>query len=386
MSFYGTKFKLNEGAIQDPDNIGIDLDEVEKNIAGEDGIEAHRDDVDAAVSGEIDDPVEEMAMIMYESEYNYNTLMQAIGLQELREASYGREFVLEAKDTESFFEKVKNIFKKMFEGLTKAVKDVLSKLDFQAKSDKKFVMEHKNAILKGGEKGFEFRGFDTKKIEDLKEFETVVKSMATDNLSQTKLYLAKLEKNITDEEVRDAIEEAEAYFNSEIEDKTTKNIARMIPGFDSKDFGADMSDFGKFATEKIIGSKVDVKVNKKMAEDAIAVLSAERETSTIRASYNNVKDSYKEALKQLDAMNKQINSGKYGPRMTKAMLICDKAIKCMRIRKNVLNTLFGVLLKSAKIRRSQCRYIVHAAVKKAKDTNTVDESASLSMFSRVSLL
>ena len=115
MAFYNVNMKpVVESAVQDPDDIGVDLNQVEKDIAGPDGIEAHRDEVEAAEEGLIGDPVAEAFDIMYEAEYNYNQIMKCIGIHEISEASMGRELVLEAEDSKGFFARVKEILTKMF--------------------------------------------------------------------------------------------------------------------------------------------------------------------------------------------------------------------------------------------------------------------------------
>ena len=109
MAFYSVNMTTikESTAVQTPEDIGVDLDQVEKDIAGPDGIEAHRDEVEAAEEGLIGDPLEEAYFIMYESEYNYNQIMRCIGLNEISQAQLGRDLVLEAEDVTGFFATVK---------------------------------------------------------------------------------------------------------------------------------------------------------------------------------------------------------------------------------------------------------------------------------------
>lgn len=81
--------KFYEGAaIQDPDNPGNDLEQVEDDV-----LASHDEEVDDALygfPGEEEDPVEEACMAIYEAEYNMNMIYKAVGMYELNEASKGK--------------------------------------------------------------------------------------------------------------------------------------------------------------------------------------------------------------------------------------------------------------------------------------------------------
>ena len=111
----------------------------------------------------IGEPVEEFAEIVYESEYNFNQIMQAIGVAELNEAAMGRDMIYEAMTIKSFFEEVKKFIVTNFEKLTKAFKELLAKLDFASKIDKKFVAKHENAIKEGFNADWSKEGITRKK-------------------------------------------------------------------------------------------------------------------------------------------------------------------------------------------------------------------------------
>jgi hypothetical protein len=68
---------LESGVIQTADDTGVDLDAIEQAVEEERG--DLNDEAESGVLGD-PDPVEEAAMIMYESTYNYNQLMKRIGM------------------------------------------------------------------------------------------------------------------------------------------------------------------------------------------------------------------------------------------------------------------------------------------------------------------
>lgn len=132
-------------AIQDPDNVGNDLNEIEDAIMGDDGIEAHRDEIEDAVEGMIGDPVEEASMLIFESDYNFNQLMRAIGITELNEACAGREFFLEGENMKAFNDNVVKFFKDAWAALCRIFKNVYTGIKKLLPSKSKFI---KNNLVK----------------------------------------------------------------------------------------------------------------------------------------------------------------------------------------------------------------------------------------------
>lgn len=124
MAIYVRKESAIDDTIQTPDDVGVDLDQIEEDIAGKDGIEAHRDEIEDAVEGIVGDPIEEMYMSIYETEYNTNQLLECLAIHELQAESMGRTLVLEAFDIKDFFTKVKNIIINSFKQFLEAMKKI----------------------------------------------------------------------------------------------------------------------------------------------------------------------------------------------------------------------------------------------------------------------
>lgn len=337
-----------EDAIQTPDEVGVDLDQVEKDIAGDEGIEAHADEVEAAEEGTVGDPIEEAFNIMFESEYNFNSIMSAIGVAELREAAMGRELVMEAADVKGFFQKVKDMLAKMFASITKAVKTVLSKMDVQAKLDKKFVTKHEKEILKGAEGAWEAKGYVYG--EDLKKFGHLQNS---DALHSAKKYTDAVEKAIAAAAKGATLEEARADVL-----KVTGNgedmrghIIKTVAGVDA----GSIEDMTTELVKKIRGEKVDLK-GKVKASDVIDVLKNDRETATIRATYNEIKKSYKESLVTITKWEKEAADKSYAGVVTG---VCVPGISAVKFEKNALHATYAVYMKMARAKRAQARALAH---------------------------
>lgn len=149
--------RFYEGAaIQDPDNPGNDLEQIEDDV-----LDSHDEEVDDAVyglPGEEEDPVEEACMAIYEAEYNTNMLYRSIGLYELNEASdtkfsdtkFGKKITAGLTDFKNnamaiitkIFNKVKEIFYKFVAKLNLAQKQLKGYYDKYTKKNKDYFKDY----------------------------------------------------------------------------------------------------------------------------------------------------------------------------------------------------------------------------------------------------
>ena len=340
MGIYTTKFALESTAdvIQTPDDVGVDLDQVEKAIMGPDGIEGHRSDIDDAVEGVIGDPLDEVYMIMYESQYNYNRMIKAIGLHELSESSYARNLVLEAFDIKSFFTNVKNIIVNMFKRITSIFKKSISRLEIQAKADKEFVKENKTQIIEGGKKntdefmGYPFPGviaFDNKVFEDNDLFSINTKVAHVLNGRGDEVELEPME-----------VERAK--------------IIKGITGFDTD----NIEEMNKRLILKLHGGvseKIDLR-GKIKPEDVIYTLSNNQEIDTIKSNYSAIKKTYDVTLNMLNNIEKNISAQIHPDDVkSKAMAVCNHYTKLITFEMNVQSSVYAITLRTAEEKRNQAR-------------------------------
>lgn len=360
-----------DGAIQTPDDIGVDLDQVEKDIAGENGIAAHQDEVEDAQEGMIGDPVEEFAMIMYESEYNYNQIMESIGMAELREASMGRELIYESVDIKGFFEKVKKWLVSMFEKLTQAVRKLLAKLDFQAKADKKFVTQ--NAVrIRAGEKMADWAA-EGYVFEDLKfsgkSNSNEIKKAVRESLDDVKA------GKVTNKDI-----DEDAYLGSAAMKSVLKGIAN---GFGVNDGFENMEDFKEALRKKLFGNDgKKVSLNGKVsADDVIKCLQETRETTQIREAYENVKKGYKANLGAIKEWERAVTGS--DENISTSMLVCQAGTRAIKLEQNAMHAAYGVYIQAAKAKRAQYRKLAHMFFERSKG---VVKHEATSMFDAISMI
>ena len=345
MGIYTTKFALESTAdiIQTPDDVGVDLDQVEKAIMGPDGIEGHRSDIDDADEGTVGDPLEEAYMIMYESQYNYDQILQAIGMRELSEAASGRELVLEAMDIKAFFTNIKKVITDMFEKLTSALSKFLSNFDVQAKMDKKFVEKYKDQIIAGAKefKG-EFKGYQ------------FPDNIGLQDINSTLAY-SMYEKKSLDLSTSNTTE-----FPPAEEDHA--KLIKHVSGIDADNI-KDMNEKLVLQLHGGTNEKTDMK-GKLSADWAIKILSTDRDTKSIKDSYKTIKALYSKALKDIGNMEKDIKKAN-NDTMAKSMAICDHYAKLIVFEKNALHNVYVLTLRAAKEKRAQARALAHAYRKAA---------------------
>lgn len=330
-----------EDAIQTPDDIGVDLDAVEKAIVGDDGCEAHRDEIDDAMEGVVGEPMEEAATIMYESEYNFNQIMKCIGMAELSEVAAGRDFVLEAgsENSNSFWEKIRAGFVKMFESITKAYDYAVRQLETRFGQDKAFVQKFHADIKDGFENGeWTFKGYDldvlNAKYEPVNcKLEDGFNAAVADALNWNRDNDANLDhaKVIKDVSKRDCADVGE------LKDKLTKEL------FVSKEYTNKNSDDAVLNT-------------------AVGIMNSNGDTQLLRNAYRDIKAQYKQLftlLKDYQAsVNKEAKAEKdetVSQYYSKCTSICTAYVTIHKYEKNVQHLIFSSVLSAHKARRNQAR-------------------------------
>lgn len=341
-------------SVQTPGDVGVDLDQVEKDIMGPDGIEAHRDEVEDAVEGVVGDPIEEAYMAMYESEYNYGQFMKVLGMAELREASMGRDLVLEAADIKGFFANVKKIIKNLFAKVVEAFKKAINYITSTIASDKKLVEKYKDKIEAGWDTDWKAKGYLFKdKIEMPNSFHSTATKDSLDKLKNE--YKNNSFKKFDDEEKEECIELICGV-------KNTSDIGDLKKELDKELRGSD---------KPIDLDKTNVSVN-----SILSILSSEKEAKAIKDSYNEIKKSYDESIKAVDKFEAEISKDDVG-NLNKSLTIADYFSKMLIFEKNVQNAVYTVCIKAAKDKRHQARKLARDLIVAGTKHEPKHESAKV---------
>lgn len=272
MGYFYNKYAESavEDTIQTVDDIGNDLEQIEKDIEGADGIEAHRDEVEDALDGMVGDPVDECMIMIAESEYNWNQMMKEMGLEELAEAAAADG---KTENKTSFIDKAVKFFQDIARKIGEMISNAIDRLvhgDHTA-----FVKKNKDAI----ERGF-YSGDWNVKIPDLElTFERADKILKklTEADPTTFVVGAKPEEDI--------IEELSGY-----KAKTIQDMAKQIMDIPVKEYSSN---------ERGSGDK-PIEVN------VVQGKGAEKRKSSIR----DLKDAGKKAVRSCNEIIKDLKSGK----------------------------------------------------------------------------
>lgn len=365
MGIYSTKYLLEEdlSSVQDPNNPGVDLDQIEKDIVGDDGNEAHSEEIDAAVDGVIDDPLDECYQIMYESEYNYNMLLQTIGLQELRESASGKEYIMEAGALSNFFSRVKDIFVSMFKKITEFFKKVFNAIKSRVVSDKKFIATYEKDIRDGAEV-LKSNG----KLKDKQGY-------SFDNLKKPSMlvgvygYISTATRELAGEfDIHKYTEESKS-------NEINKLFSSALKNNNVNKSASSISELNKLLAEHYYGNKINVFNGNLTADGIISVLKDGSDTSEIQKQYNNLKKEYSDVLKGLKDMEKSATKEAKSNTTT----VCNFYINILRQESNINNAVFTSYTKAVKARRNQARKLANsfrAASGNAKSDDNTDNTGT----------
>ena len=100
-------------------------------------------------------------MHVYENECNYNALMKAAALSEMKyyNQTGGDLFVQEAGAFSNFISKAKEFFKKVIEKIKSIAKKFMAKINQFTMKDKDFVKKYQTELVRRDLKDFEFNGY-----------------------------------------------------------------------------------------------------------------------------------------------------------------------------------------------------------------------------------
>jgi len=275
-------------------------------------------------------------MHVYENECNYNALMKAAALSEMKyyNENGGDLFVQEAGAFAGFLNKVKEFFKKIIEKIKSIAKKFIARIAQFTMKDKEFVKKYQNDLVRRDLKDFEFNGY---KFPSWKG-----------NTSTTGAVSGVKEDGSDD--------------NDALNDVIEKNRGNIVGG--SAMTEAEYRDELK---EKLYGDKDDIKVNIRAELNVISetknlTKAAEKEEKDI---IKGIEDIIKKLETEAKDIDKSISSDiKAGSTDDNSIQNRDKAIKGINNKitvykalSNDLTVYFGAVTKALADRNRQAKAI-----------------------------
>ena len=373
MGIYTSLLENELNSVQDPNDTGVDLNQVEKDICGPDGIESHSEEIDDANSGIVGEPLEEAYMCLYESEYNYNMLMQAIGLDEmktmqnggLKAVNEGERFDKVKETAKNFFDKVKEMLVSAFKKITEAFRAVMTKFMSLVKGDAKFAKQYESRIRDGFTKEWKAKGFTYKNAKG---------SFLNANL------FAQGDNDV-------------AMFNNEVKkgypEARTLNKAEVI--LDHTGIRCDdVSELHKKLITDWRGSSEPVDLNGKIKDSEVLEILNSDDVKTVKSHYEGIKKTYKKAIDDITKMQRSITSSGESENVSGQLAVCTYYGNRVRFGQNIENMKYSCALKMARERRSQARRLATMwaglSDSKQKVVKSTSESGPVSRIANVQII
>ena len=303
-------------------------------------------------------------MHVYENECNYNALMKAAALSEMRyyNQTGGDLFVQEAGAFSGFLGKVKEFFKKVIEKIKSIAKKFVAKINQYTMKDKEFVKKYEKELVRRNLKDFEFDGYKF--------------PLTKGNVSATGAI-----NGVRSDSDQDAI-------NDIIE----RNRGNIVGGSAMTE-----SEYRDELKEKLYGDKENmdnISIRNELGiirDTSKFVKEAEKQEKDI---IKEIEDFIKNIDKSIDAANKNANNLQKAGKDSDAKM-ADDYIKNMNNRitvykalSNDLTIYFGAYVKALNDRNRQAKAICVKALsyKPTNESATFEEGAYSDIFSGVEIV
>lgn len=350
---------------------GVDPKQVEDDLSDN---ASNEEEIEAADEGLVGDPVEEAFYIMYESTYNMNELMKAIGVAELKEAYNGKELVLEAVDFKAFWERIGEMLERLLANIQKIVADVMAKVKNTSKSDKKFWLENQKEIANGlVNPEFSYNGF---KFADIKFPEAnTLKARADKYWNEYES-----DRNKALEDIKSGNTEAgNGYGAEDLEAKKKDILVAYYKDYGITDINGehDLKDLTRRMSIVFRGGTEPKELKGTISADDIKkeLFEGDKTWQTMMSDWAAVKNIYLDNIKLVKGSAKQFDKGNEN----KLFVIASFYSKLIVYDKNVTNAVIGTVLREAVAKRNQARRIAQIAIRHnniVKKASATDEDGN----------
>lgn len=326
-------------------------------------------------------------MHVYENECNYNAIMKAVGISELKYyQETGKDlFVHEAGAFKGFIDKIKAFFKKVIEKIKSIFKKFIAIIDQYAMSDKDFVKKYSNELIRKDLKDFEFEGYTFKNLGDFaKNVDTGSSAISGICESLSTAFGGGHEFIIPSKIIGIPIN-----INSDQKD----GVKELIRGYictGNSNRRLDDSDLKDYVNEQCYGEKETLE-NINMRELLSTISDAKKEIKEVEKLQKDIEKNLEKAIKVFDKLSMDIT--KYHGTEPKDGLSgdeVDEEIKAVNfisdLAKDASNTIticFGGIVQARKDFNRQAKAICVKALSYKHEAAMVSESYSDDIFAGV---
>lgn len=365
---------FDDNMIGDPngkDKYEVDIQDVADVIE-----DINADYVDQSSQDELDgqdlaeDPVNECMIAIYESEHNWNMIMQAIGTKEILEAAKGRELVMEAVDIKGWFKSMKDFFVKMWKKFTAVVKNWIDNAMAAFRTNKSFAEKY-GSKLADGKKAYEakkdkkqFKGYNFgADVAFAQKVAEVVVAGAKANASATETWARNLINNL------DKDYDFSKFANSAFVPLKADNLrGRLLSGSAKRgEYESTSGDSFRDALKvAYFGSKEKVTLTGNSLEPStlLTILkSGNSDVKAVKKAYSECKKAFDKTIKALNDLEKAMSkTGDANEHKSSAMNAVTKMISNEKECKNALTMSSSMLMKAIHAQKAQARKVANAYI------------------------
>lgn len=308
-----------------------------------------------------ENPVEECAMMIFESQYNWNTIMRAIGTKELLENARGREMVMEAVDVKEFFNKIKEFFVKMWKKFTAYVKNWIDNAMALFRTNKSFVQKY-GAKFAEGKKAYEsdpdkkpMKGYNFKA--KYGSFDTQLK-MAVEGAQENANLVAKKVGDLSAAVSSGNFDRANELNVAHNTERLRGRLCGKSDEISADSFRKELkiAYFGSEEKETLKDDALNPETIKKSLENS------NKDVKDIKKVYDNAKKAFDATLKGLkrleDAIRKSSADASEGKSATMNAVVRSMSIE--KDNKAAITMSCNMLMKAMKAQKAQCRRVANA--------------------------
>lgn len=304
--------------------------------------------------------------IVAESEANYNSIMQAVGVAELAVyESTGEEMVYEAGDVKGFLGKVKEFFVNLWEKIKGLFKKFFAMFDSYTKSDKEFVNKYKKHLISVNVKDFKYKGFNfTVDAVEVGTADTAINGVITPAIGE--------ESDLSDRAKCEAIIKAG-------EEKT--ELVEKMRGAAVKESSLEASEFTKelfmkFRSGEDTKEELD---NISVTDQLMAISENSALKKAAEKAFKDLEKSIKDAIKVVDKLqsgllkaipdktDKTVTEGR-----ALAVKVCSNTAALLKDKMSILQLVNGAKLTAIKDKNRQAKAICVSLMNYKAKNESVD--------------
>lgn len=321
-------------------------------------------------------------MHVYENECNYNAIMKAVGLSELKYyQETGKDlFIHEAGAFDGFIAKVKAFFKKVIEKIKSIFKKFVAMFDQYTLNDKQFVKKYGDQLIRKNLKDFEFTGYK------FGDFAKVQRSVEADGGLLTKELSDYLDSRKPDTNYADMDEDdSEKYKDSDEVNDAKEEVRGRIVGESGKKL--DETEFKDKLKELLYGDDNKETLDNISIRDQLSIIeNTKDDIKKVEKTQKEIEKGINDLLKVLDKLPSEISkkysynsdnklTDKQDKNINDAIKNINDWYEICKSESNDITVAFGMIIQAYKDRNRQAKAICVKALSYKHEAAMVSESS-----------